>query len=203
MNADDIRVFFGQLLKDLYKIEGQVKYKLWAKKDSDGNVDTRATELKAYNAKAEEILPRDSYIGRGSGGPNIGNKLKVVSAHLLRKLNIDHNEFAESVPSSYRRIEVNFESYDELLEGSNLEAVKATKSRAAKAKVVLGKQAKRPAESSDDEETPKAKKSRKDGQAPRPRTSDETPSSGFSTSSVLATGNPVSLRPSHQMLQIN
>ena len=74
MNADEIRVFFGQLLKDLYKLGGQVKYKLWAKKDSDGNVDTKATK---------------------SGGPNIGNKLKVVSAHLLEKLNIDHNTFAK------------------------------------------------------------------------------------------------------------
>ena len=87
MNADEICVFFGQLLKDLYKLQGQVKYKLWAKKDSDGNVDTKATK---------------------SGGPNIGNKLKVVSAHLLEKLNIDYNTFAESVPSSYRRVEVNF-----------------------------------------------------------------------------------------------
>ena len=75
MNDDEIRVFFGQLLKDLYKLQGQVKYKLWAKKDSDGNVDTKATK---------------------SGGPNIGNKLKVVSAHLL-----DYNTFAESVPPSY------------------------------------------------------------------------------------------------------
>ena len=41
LNADEIRVFFGQLLNDLYKIEGQVKYKLWAKKDSDENVDIK------------------------------------------------------------------------------------------------------------------------------------------------------------------
>ena len=65
------------------KLEGQVKYKLWAKKDRDGNVDTKATKLKAYDAKAEEILPQDSYIGRGSAGPNIGKKLKVVSAHFV------------------------------------------------------------------------------------------------------------------------
>ena len=71
MNADEIRVFFGQLLKDLYKLEGQVKYKLWAKKDSDGNVDIKATKLKAYDAKAEEILPQDSYFSRGQVAPTL------------------------------------------------------------------------------------------------------------------------------------
>ena len=75
MTSDEIAQFYGGLLKDLYKLEGIEKPdKLWPKIDTKGDVVTKATKLKAYDEKAEEILKRDSYIGRGSGGPNIGNK---------------------------------------------------------------------------------------------------------------------------------
>ena len=39
---------------------------------------TKATELKAYDDKAEQILKRNSYSGGGPVGQNIGNKLKLA-----------------------------------------------------------------------------------------------------------------------------
>ena len=60
-----------------------------------------------------------------------------MSAHLWEKLNIDHNTFAKSVPSRYRRVDVNFDSYDELLESINLKAAKATRSKVQKQKLLL------------------------------------------------------------------
>ena len=57
MTADEIAKFYGGLLKDLYKLEGTEKpEKLWPKIDSNGDVVTKATKLKAYDEKAEEIL---------------------------------------------------------------------------------------------------------------------------------------------------
>ena len=119
---------------------------------------TKATKLKAYDEKAEEILKRDSYIGRGSGGPNIGNKLKLVSAHLLGKYAIDHNTFAEVIPGNYKRIDINFDDYEKLIEASSSNvASKVPKSRVAKAKEKLTK--KRTIHISEDEdETPPAKR---------------------------------------------
>ena len=159
MTADEIAVFFGQLLKDLYKLEGKSKFKLWAKRDVDSNVVTEATTLKVYDDKAEEILPRQSYIGRGSGGPNIGNKLKICAAYLLSQHSIDHNTFAEVGPSSYRNVNINFENYDDLVSAS-MKNSKVSKSRAAKAKSVVVKQKKRHVELSDEEDNPPTKKSR-------------------------------------------
>ena len=160
MTADEISVFFGQLLKDLCKLEGKSKYKLWAKRDTDGNVVTEATPLNVYDDKAEEILPRQSYIGRGSGGQNIGNKLKICASYLLSRHSIDHNTFAEVVPSSYKNVNINFENYDDLLSGS-IKTSKVSKSRVAKAKNVTVKQKKRQVEVSDDEDDQPVKKSRR------------------------------------------
>ena len=102
MTSDEVAVYYGVLLKDLYKLEGLSKFKLWPKKDSNGSLIANATPLKLYDEKANEILPRDSYFGRGSGGPNIGNKLKFVAAYLLSKIDIDHNSFAEKIPANYK-----------------------------------------------------------------------------------------------------
>ena len=131
MTAEEISVYFGCLLKELYKLEGIEKFKLWAKK-KDNEVLAKATALKVYDTKAEEILARDEYIGRGSGGQNIGNKLKIVSAYLLQKYEIDHNTFAESVPSNYQKIRINFDDYEELVSTKNIRN-KTVKSRVAKA----------------------------------------------------------------------
>ena len=96
LTADEAAVYHGLLLKSLYELEGFKEYRLWAKRESDGTVkeENRATKLACYDEKAEEILARNSFIGRGSGGPNIGNKLKLVEAYLLSKFSIDHNTFA-------------------------------------------------------------------------------------------------------------
>ena len=170
MTAEEISVYFGCLLKELYKLEGIEKFKLWAKK-KDNEVLAKATALKVYDTKAEEILARDEYIGRGSGGQNIGNKLKIVSAYLLQKYEIDHNTFAESVPSNYQKIRINFDDYEELVSTKNIRN-KTVKSRVAKAtKTKIKAAERRPAtteDSSDDEETPRPKKSRP---TPRPSTS--------------------------------
>ena len=58
MTAEEISVYFGCLLKELYKLEGIEKFKLWAKK-KDNEVLAKATALKVYDTKAEEILARD------------------------------------------------------------------------------------------------------------------------------------------------
>lgn len=117
LTTDDMAVYFTTLLKYLYKLEGVEKYKLWSKKNKDGSIDLqkRATGLKIYDEKAEEILPRDSYIGRGSGGPNIGKRMKIVSAYLLQKLGIDHNRHAKTIPINYSCIEIDFNNFDHLL----------------------------------------------------------------------------------------
>ena len=133
MTADEIAKFYGGLLKDLYKLEGSEKpEKLGPKLDSNGDMVPKATKLKAYDEKAKEILKCDSYIGRGSGGPNIGNKLKLVAAHLLGKYMIDQNTFSEVIPVYYKRIDINFDDYEKLIEASTNVASKVAKSRVAK-----------------------------------------------------------------------
>ena len=79
-----VAMFFGPFLRNLYALEGIQNFKLWSSINEDGTVDKekKATWLKVYDAKAKEILPRDEFIGRGSGGANIGNRLKIVSAYL-------------------------------------------------------------------------------------------------------------------------
>ena len=83
MTTDEVMCYFGILLKSLYKEEGVLKYKLWSTV-KNGVVIKKATELKCYDKKCEEILPRDDFVGRGSGGANIRNKLVIscnVSCH--------------------------------------------------------------------------------------------------------------------------
>ena len=88
-----MKMLLTTLLRYLYKKEGTEKFKLWPKKGKDGVVIEKATQLEFYDDKAEKILPRDSFFGRGTGGFNIGNTLKVVEFYLLNKMKIDHNEF--------------------------------------------------------------------------------------------------------------
>ena len=134
MTSDEISCYFGILLKEIYKLEGVQKYKLWSKVQN-GVVIKKATELKAYDKKAEEILPRDVYYGRGSGGANIGNKLKVVTAYLLDKQNIDHNMFADNIPPNYKPVHINFDNYGDMLEDT--EKAKRTKPKAIRTNVQL------------------------------------------------------------------
>jgi hypothetical protein len=114
LTADEVAMYHGPLLKSLYELEGIKEYRLWAKREEDGTVNDRATNLDCYDAKAEEILARNSFIGRGSGGPNIGNKLKIVTAYLLSKFGIDHNTFANTIPTMYQKVNIDFANYDDL-----------------------------------------------------------------------------------------
>ena len=77
MNKDEISIYFGILLKFCYKRElGDVKYKLWVKKNKKtGEVIERATSLKIYDSMAESIMPREDFWGRGTGGPNVAIKM--------------------------------------------------------------------------------------------------------------------------------
>ena len=115
LNTEDMSSYFGEFLKHLYKVEHIDKFKLWATKDKDGNVLKEPTPLKIYYKKAEEILERHRFIGRGSGGANIGNKLKVVTAYLLEKMGIDHNEHCERVPDDYNSVKINYNDFSDIL----------------------------------------------------------------------------------------
>ena len=186
MNGDEIGAYHGMLLRHLYKREGIEKFKLWAKKDKDGKVITEATKLEIYDDKAQDILPRNAFIGRGSGGASIGNKLKVVDAYLLSKLKIDHNNFCIDKPATYRPIEVNFEEYETLFDQPKPRE-KMTKFQ--KAKATLSKAPRKRYSSDEDSETEfrtPAKKSRTEYQ---PESSPE----------LLSSSSPstVSLRPSN------
>ena len=163
LTADEAAVYHGLLLKSLYELEGIKECRLWAKRESDGTVkeENRATKLACYDEKAEEILARNSFIGRGSGGPNIGNKLKLVEAYLLSKFSIDQITFANSIPTMYRKVKIDFENYDDLVNTNKRR--KPTKSRADKArqKPSTGTQKRQLEvvdEESSDEEVPQAKK---------------------------------------------
>ena len=156
LTADEVAVFFDTLLKNLYEIEGIKEYKLWAKKVNGETMKT-ATKLDHYDKKAEEILPRDSYIGRGSGGPNIGNMIKLVSAYFLSQFNINHNSHARTIPSNYRTVDIDFENYDDLITNPKNKR-RPIKSRAEKAKKRQLEKASE--EENSDEETSKTKKGR-------------------------------------------
>ena len=139
LTADEAAMYHGPLLKSLYELEGIKEYRLWAKREEDGTVKdkNKATKLDCYDAKAEAILDRNSFIGRGSGGPNIGNKLKIVEAYLLSKFEIDYNTFANTIPTMYRKVNIDFDSYDDLV-NTNIRR-KPSKSRADKAAQQLRK----------------------------------------------------------------
>ena len=108
MTTDEISVYYGSLLRYLYELEGISKYKLWAKKDKNGKVLSEATKLKIYDDEAEKLLARSDFIGRGSGGSNVGQKLKILVAYLFSKLNLDHNEFFREKPLGYVPVNVDF-----------------------------------------------------------------------------------------------
>ena len=95
LNTTDMSSYYAEFQKYLYRREGIERFKLWATKDKAGNVTKEPTPLKIYDQKAEEILERTKFIGAGSGGLNIGNRLKVVTSYLLNEIGIDHNEHCE------------------------------------------------------------------------------------------------------------
>ena len=53
-----------------------------------------------YDERAEGILPRDGYQGRGTGGEGIAGKLRAVTCYMLEKLGKDHNSFFADVKPS-------------------------------------------------------------------------------------------------------
>ena len=115
MNTIEISAFFTTLLKYLYKEEGVKKFKLWAKKTKNGEIIEEPTKLKAYDVTAEGILPRTDFIGTGSGGPNIGNRLKIVTAYLLSKIGFDHNSYCKEIPANYKDVEIDFDNHENLV----------------------------------------------------------------------------------------
>ena len=115
LSAEKCSIFYASFLKFLYKKEGKSKVRLWAKKSPDGSVVCEATKLAMYDDVAERILPRSQYIGRGSGGPNIGRRMQLVIAYLMKKLGLDYNEHCEKVPDSYRPVELDFLQWKELV----------------------------------------------------------------------------------------
>ena len=58
--------------------------------------------------------------------------IKLVAAHLLGKYMIDQNTFAEVIPVYYKRIDINFDDYEKLIEASTNVASKVPKSKVAK-----------------------------------------------------------------------
>ena len=103
MSTDENAAYHGKLLRYLYKKEGTEKFKLWPKKGKNGEVIEKATQSEIYDDKGENILPRDSFFGRGTGGFNIGNKLKVVDAYLLNKMSIDQTSFLKRNHQNLKR----------------------------------------------------------------------------------------------------
>ena len=189
LTADEVAVFFGSLLKNLNEIEGIKEYKLWAKKVNGETVKT-ATKLEYYDEKAEEILARDSYIGRGSGGANIGNKIKLVCAYLLKQVNIDHNSHARTIPSNYRTVEIDFENFGDMITNPRNKR-RPNKSRAEKAKKRMLENVSD--EENSDEDTPLAKKARTIA-TPRPSTTvrPSTPAPSSNLLEMLRRDNEVS-----------
>ena len=148
MTKEGISVYFGTLLKYCYTRENISKFKLWVKKNKKGEIIETATPLKIYDEKAENIMARAEFWGRGSGGPNIANKLKMVSAYLLSRLGHDHNVFCEEIPPLYKPLDVDFdrpEENDDMFKGPI--RVKPT-SRLMKAKLAFSKQSNKPCSSS-------------------------------------------------------
>ena len=142
MNKDEISMYFGILLKFCYKREKMTKYKLWVKKSkSTGEVLEEATDLEIYDAKAKKIMPREDYWGRGSGGPNVAMRMKMVSGYILSKLEKDHNLYCEVMPPLYKPVEVDFERADMMDHDLVDKATKSKKpaSRLMKAKLAAAK----------------------------------------------------------------
>ena len=64
-----------------------------------------------YNETAEMILPRDSYKGRGTGGKEVTNKLRLCAAFLLHQLGKDHNSWSLTVRPGFEPTEINWSSF--------------------------------------------------------------------------------------------
>ena len=126
MNTLEISAYFAGLLKYLYKKENVLKYKLWAKKNKTGDLIEEPTKLKMYDMRAEAILPRNDFVGSGSGGPNIGNRLKIVSAYLLSKLGFDHNTYCVEIPPLHKDVTIDFDNFEDMLDSKKPKAGKAT-----------------------------------------------------------------------------
>ena len=200
MSTDENAAYHGKLLRYLYKKEGVVKFKLWSKKDDDGKVIEKATNLAFYDDKAEKILLRDSFFGRGTGGFNIGNKLKVVDAYLLHKMDIDHNKYFEEKPAKYQDVVIDFENPEVESEPNDRQKV-AKKGKFQKMRENLSKASKRTIssdDSEDDEPNESTKRPRVDvfttpvrsscsRQPPTPSTPARTPSTSANTGRVLKT----------------
>ena len=60
-------------------------------------------------------MPRSEFIGRGSGGPAIGNKMKVVIAYLMHKKNLNYNDYCVEIPKTYKPLNIDFNNFDEVL----------------------------------------------------------------------------------------
>jgi hypothetical protein len=138
LNTTDMSSYYAEFLKYLYRREGIERFKLWATKDKACNVTKEPTPLKIYDQKAEEILERTKFIGAGSGGLNIGNRLKVVTSYLLNEIGIDHNEHCENVPQNYKRVEINYDDFEKLLTEKKAKETNPV-SRLLKAKLLAGK----------------------------------------------------------------
>ena len=135
-------MYFGILLKFCYKRVQIMKYKLWVKKSkTTGEVVEKATYMEIYDAKAERIIPREDYWGRGSGGPNVSIKLKMLSGYILSKLDKDHNLYCDVRPPLYKPVEVDFDKEDmvdhDLVDKANKS--KKPASRLMKAKLAAAK----------------------------------------------------------------
>ena len=108
--------YYPIFLRDLYKIEGNEKPKLWPKRDKEGDLCSSASSLQFYDQYCEDILQRDSYLGRGTPfyGSSLGTKIQVIVAYILHKFfSIDHNLFCNPEPSpSYQPKFLDFDNLD-------------------------------------------------------------------------------------------
>ena len=63
-----------------------------------------------YDERAEGILPRDGYQGRGTGGEGIAGNLRAVTCYMLEKLGKDHNSFFADVKPGFQLTKLDFTS---------------------------------------------------------------------------------------------
>ena len=62
---------------------------------------------KSMIGKLGKSLRVPSLFGEGSGGVNIGNRLKVVTSNLFDQIGIDHNEHCVNIPENYKIVDIN------------------------------------------------------------------------------------------------
>ena len=101
LTSAQIERFFSSLLDALYeKDQTRKPIRKWAKKSASGELLLPATELSWYDAGAEAILPRNSFRGAGKDA-GCGQKLRLVCAYLIDKLELDYNMWADHIPDRY------------------------------------------------------------------------------------------------------